>query len=34
VGAGAVLTGLLRSIVPGSKCIAFGEAKDIEKLQS
>jgi len=33
VGAGAVLTGLLRTIVPGSKCIAFGEAKDIEKLQ-
>jgi [acyl-carrier-protein] S-malonyltransferase len=32
VGAGAVLTGLLRSIVPGSKCISFGEAKDTEKL--
>ena len=32
VGAGAVLSGLLRSIVPGSKCVAFGEAKDIEKL--
>jgi [acyl-carrier-protein] S-malonyltransferase len=30
-GAGAVLAGLLRSIVPGSKCISFGEAKDIEK---
>jgi len=32
VGAGAVLTGLLRGIVPGAKCISFGEAKDIEKL--
>lgn len=32
VGAGAVLAGLLRSIVPGSKCISFGEAKDLEKL--
>ena len=34
VGAGSVLTGLLRTIVPGSKCIAFGEAKDIEKLRN
>jgi [acyl-carrier-protein] S-malonyltransferase len=34
VGAGSVLTGLLRTIVPGSKCIAFGEAKDIEKLRA
>ena len=34
VGAGAVLSGLLRSIVPGAKCISFGEAKDIEKLGS
>jgi len=33
VGAGAVLAGLLRSIVPGSKCISFGEAKDREKLK-
>jgi [acyl-carrier-protein] S-malonyltransferase len=32
VGAGAVLSGLLRNIVPGAKCISFGEAKDIEKL--
>ena len=32
VGAGAVLAGLLRSIVPGTKCVSFGEAKDIEKL--
>ncbi len=34
VGAGSVLTGLLRTIVPGSKCVAFGEAKDIEKLRA
>jgi [acyl-carrier-protein] S-malonyltransferase len=34
VGAGTVLSGLLRNIVPGSKCISFGEAKDIEKLAS
>jgi [acyl-carrier-protein] S-malonyltransferase len=33
VGAGAVLSGLLRTIVPGAKCIAFGEAKDFQKLQ-
>ncbi|MDP9053618.1 MAG: malonyl CoA-acyl carrier protein transacylase, partial [Acidobacteriota bacterium] len=32
-GAGAVLSGLLRSIVPGGKCVSFGEAKDIEKLR-
>lgn len=32
VGAGTVLSGLLRTIVPGAKCIAFGEAKDFEKL--
>jgi [acyl-carrier-protein] S-malonyltransferase len=32
VGAGAVLSGLLRSIVAGAKCVSFGEAKDIEKL--
>jgi [acyl-carrier-protein] S-malonyltransferase len=31
-GAGAVLSGLLRSIVAGAKCTAFGEAKDIDKL--
>jgi [acyl-carrier-protein] S-malonyltransferase len=31
-GAGAVLSGLLRTIVAGMKCTAFGEAKDIEKL--
>ncbi len=31
-GAGSVLTGMLRTIVPGVKGIAFGEAKDVEKL--
>jgi [acyl-carrier-protein] S-malonyltransferase len=33
VGAGNVLTGLLRSIVTGAKGITFGEAKDLEKLR-
>ena len=32
VGAGAVLTGLLRTNVAGAKCTPFGEAKDIECL--
>jgi [acyl-carrier-protein] S-malonyltransferase len=32
-GAGAVLSGLLRTIVAGAKCTPFGEAKDIEKLR-
>src|SRR5580658_7967165 len=32
VGAGAVLLGLLRTIVAGAKCIPFGQAKDIEYL--
>jgi [acyl-carrier-protein] S-malonyltransferase len=32
VGAGAVLSGLLRTIVAGAKCTAFGEARDVEKL--
>lgn len=32
VGAGAVLSGLLRTIVAGAKCVSFGEARDIEKL--
>lgn len=32
VGAGAVLSGLLRSILPGVKCLAFGEAQDCAKL--
>lgn len=32
VGAGAVLSGLLRTIVTGAKCTPFGEAKDTEKL--
>jgi [acyl-carrier-protein] S-malonyltransferase len=34
VGAGNVLTGLLRQIVPGAKGITFGEAKDVEKLRA
>jgi [acyl-carrier-protein] S-malonyltransferase len=33
-GAGAVLSGLLRTIVAGAKCTSFGEAKDVEKLRS
>jgi [acyl-carrier-protein] S-malonyltransferase len=33
VGAGAVLAGLLRNIIPGAKCISFGEMKDLEKLE-
>jgi [acyl-carrier-protein] S-malonyltransferase len=33
-GAGAVLSGLLRTIVTGGKCTSFGEAKDIEKFRS
>ena len=32
IGAGSVLTGLLRSIAPGSHAIAFGEARDASKL--
>jgi [acyl-carrier-protein] S-malonyltransferase len=32
-GAGAVLSGLLRQILPGAKCVAFGEAGDIGKLR-
>jgi len=32
-GAGAVLSGLLRTIVSGAKCTSFGEAKDMEKLK-
>ncbi len=31
-GAGAVLSGLVRTIVAGAKCTAFGEARDVEKL--
>jgi [acyl-carrier-protein] S-malonyltransferase len=34
VGAGAVLSGLLRTIVTGAKCVPFGEAKDLEKLRA
>ncbi len=33
VGAGAVLSGLLRTIVAGAKGTSFGEAKDLEKLK-
>ncbi len=33
-GAGAVLSGLLRTIVAGAKCTSFGEAKDLEKLRA
>lgn len=32
VGAGSVLTGLLRNILPRAKCIAVGEAEDLGKL--
>jgi [acyl-carrier-protein] S-malonyltransferase len=32
-GAGSVLSGLLRTIVSGAKCVSFGEAKDLEKLK-
>jgi [acyl-carrier-protein] S-malonyltransferase len=31
-GAGAVLSGLLRTIVPGGRCTCFGEAKDMDRL--
>lgn len=33
-GAGAVLSGLLRTIVAGTKCTSFGEAKDLDKLRA
>lgn len=33
-GAGVVLAGLLRVIVPGAHCISFGDAKDAEKLRA
>jgi len=32
IGAGAVLTGLLRNILPGTKAIPLGEAKDFDQL--
>jgi [acyl-carrier-protein] S-malonyltransferase len=32
VGAGAVLSGLLRAILPDAKCTPFGQAGDLEKL--
>jgi [acyl-carrier-protein] S-malonyltransferase len=31
VGAGAVLSGLLRNILPGAGCTPFGEARDMER---
>ena len=34
VGAGTVLSGLLRTIVPGATCIAVGEEKDFGKLHA
>ena len=34
VGAGAVLSGLLRTIVAGAKSTPIGEAKDFEKLNA
>jgi len=34
VGAGSVLSSLLKTIVPGARCTPFGEAKDLEKLAS
>ena len=33
-GAGAVLTGLMRNIDPTLKCVKFGEAADLEKLDA
>ena len=32
VGAGGVLTGLLRNLDPALRCVRFGEAEDLEKL--
>ena len=32
IGAGTVLTGLLRSITPGAQAVSFGEARDASKL--
>jgi [acyl-carrier-protein] S-malonyltransferase len=33
VGAGTVLSGLLRTILPGTPCQPFGEAKDLDRLR-
>ncbi|MGI8989865.1 MAG: ACP S-malonyltransferase [Bryobacteraceae bacterium] len=33
VGPGTVLAGLIRNIVPGAKCVSFGEAADLEKVR-
>jgi [acyl-carrier-protein] S-malonyltransferase len=34
VGAGAVLSGLLRNIVQGARCTPFGEAQDLDKVRA
>lgn len=34
VGAGSVLSGLLRTIVPDARCTPFGETADVEKLRN
>jgi [acyl-carrier-protein] S-malonyltransferase len=31
VGPGAVLSGLLKRIVPGAECVALGTADDVER---
>jgi [acyl-carrier-protein] S-malonyltransferase len=33
-GAGAVLSGLLRSIVAGAKCVPFGKTEDLDKVRA
>ena len=33
-GAGAVLSGLVRTIVSGARCTPFGEAADLQRLQA
>ncbi|MDQ2900106.1 MAG: ACP S-malonyltransferase [Acidobacteriota bacterium] len=33
VGPGTVLAGLIRGILPGAKCVSFGEAGDLEKVR-
>lgn len=34
VGAGSVLSGLLRAILPDARCTPFGEASDVQKLRA
>ena len=34
VGPGAVLTGLLKSILPGRRALKFGEAQDLEGMRA